>query len=231
MVKAVFNWSGGKDSALALTRAMECGEYEIVALLTTVNRDTSLSSMHNLPLSILRQQAESIGVPLYPVALTPAGDMSDYAETMRDAVLHFRGQGVTHFIFGDIYLHDVRRYREEMLSPYCITVVEPLWDIAPHEVMEMFLASGIECRIVTTDASVLGCEYIGKLIDRQLVSSFPDCIDVCGENGEYHTVCLNAPCFSRRIDLRTGKPFSRTYSIRHDDGTLHDYTYWFTQFL
>lgn len=228
MVKAVFNWSGGKDSALALTRALECGEYEIVALLTTVNRESGLSSMHNIPQKVLMRQAESICIPLYTVGLTPKGDMADYAEAMREAVLHFKEQGVSHFIFGDIYLHDVRQYRERQMSPYGITVVEPLWGLSSHEVMEQFLASGIECRIVTTDASVLGCEYIGRKIDRQLTDSLPSGGDVCGENGEYHTVCLNAPCFSRRISIQISKPFSRTYSIRHDDGSTHDYTYWFS---
>lgn len=98
MVKAVFNWSGGKDSALALTRALECGEYEIVALLITVNRESGLSSMHNIPQKVLMRQAESIGIPLYTVGLTPKGDMADYAEAMREAVLHFKEQGVSYRI-------------------------------------------------------------------------------------------------------------------------------------
>ena len=112
--KSVFNWSGGKDSAHALWRAMQSDEYEIVALLTTANRSTRRSTMHGIPESLLLAQAERIGVPLHVVDLVPQGGMEDYGEAMTRAVGHFRQQGVTHFIFGDIFLHDVRRYREEL---------------------------------------------------------------------------------------------------------------------
>jgi len=126
-VKAVFNWSGGKDSAHALLRAMDSGCYEIVALLTTVNRDTYRSTMHGIPLALLEVQAASIGIPLYIVDLTPKGNMEDYSSAMLQAVQHFKTLGVTHFIFGDIFLHDVRQYREQQLVPHGIEVVEPLW--------------------------------------------------------------------------------------------------------
>lgn len=115
-IKAVFNWSGGKDSAHALLRAQQSGEYEIVALLTTVNRDTHRSTMHGIPTALLQMQAESIGVPLYIVDLTPKGNMEDYDVAMSRAVEHFKTQGVTRFIFGDIFLHDVRKYREQQLA-------------------------------------------------------------------------------------------------------------------
>ena len=104
--KAVFNWSGGKDSAHALWHAIESQHYEIVALLTTVNHDTRRSTMHGIPFPLLQAQAASIGIPLHAVDLTPKGDMEDYQTAMSQAVAHFKAQGVTHFIFGDIFLHD-----------------------------------------------------------------------------------------------------------------------------
>lgn len=110
-VSAVLNWSGGKDSAHALWRVMQEGTYRVDALLTTVNRSTRKSTMHDIPLPLLEAQAERIGIPLYIVDLTPSGDMADYSEAMSRAVGHFKAQGITHFIFGDILLHDVRRYR------------------------------------------------------------------------------------------------------------------------
>lgn len=116
-IKAVFNWSGGKDSAHALLRAMQSGKYEIVALLTTVNRDTHRSTMHGIPTALLQAQADSIGIPLHIVDLTPKGNMEDYGAAMSHAVEHFKAQGVTCFIFGDIFLHDVRKYRERQLAP------------------------------------------------------------------------------------------------------------------
>lgn len=126
-IKAVFNWSGGKDSAHALWRARQSELYDIVALLTTINRDSQRSTMHGIPLPLLQAQADSIGIPLHIVNLTPQGNLENYAEAMTCAALHFKEQGVTHFIFGDIYLHDVRAYRERQLAPLGIEVVEPLW--------------------------------------------------------------------------------------------------------
>ena len=154
--KAVFNWSGGKDSALALHQVLQEDRYEIVALLTTVNRSTRRSSMHGIPTELLQRQADSIGIPLYVVDLTPKGNMEDYETAMRGAVEHFKAIGAGRFIFGDIFLHDVRTYREKQLAPYGIEVIEPLWGRTSGQIMEEFLASGLETVIVTTTADVLG---------------------------------------------------------------------------
>lgn len=227
MIKAVFNWSGGKDSALALWKAMQSGEYEIIALLTTVNRDSSRSSMHGIPLSLLKKQADSIGIPLYIVDLTPKGTMEDYETAMCKAVEYFLSKGVSHFIFGDIFLHDVRVYRERQLAPYGIAVAEPLWGKTSGEIMEEFLDSGIRTVIVTTTATALGSEYIGRSIDRTLVESLPEGVDVCGENGEYHTFCYDGPLFTTPIAYELGEPFMQSFPVRLEDGTEQTFSYWF----
>lgn len=169
--KAVFNWSGGKDSAHALWRAIESQRYEIVALLTTVNHDTRRSTMHGIPFPLLQAQAASIGIPLHAVDLTPKGDMEDYQTAMSQAVAHFKAQGVTHFIFGDIFLHDVRKYREQQLAPHGIEVVEPLWGRSSETVMHDFLASGLQTVVVTTMADGLGAAAIGRTIDSDFIAS------------------------------------------------------------
>lgn len=226
-IKAVFNWSGGKDSAHALLRAIESEKYEIVALLTTVNRDTHRSTMHGIPLTLLEAQAASIGIPLYIVDLTPKGNMEDYSSAMSQAVQHFKDLGVTHFIFGDIFLHDVRQYREQQLAPYDIKVVEPLWGESSEKVMENFLSSGLKTIIVTTMVDGLGAAAIGKLIDREFVSLLSADIDPNGENGEYHTFCYDGPIFQYPIAFHLGEAFSQSYDIRLDDGTVQTYSYWF----
>lgn len=226
-IKAVFNWSGGKDSALALYKILRSDEYEIVSLLTTVNRESNLSSMHNIPLRLLRKQAESIGLPLYIAHLTPKGTMDDYEQAMTEAVCHFKEQGVTHFVFGDIFLHDVRAYREKQLAPHGISVVEPLWGKTSEEIMQEFLASGLQTVIVTTTADVLGKEFAGQKIDRELIGKFPAGTDVCGENGEYHTFCYAGGMFRRPVPFRLEEPALHTYPIRHDDGSIKEYSYWF----
>lgn len=225
--KAVFNWSGGKDSAHALLRALESEQYDIIALLTTVNRKTHRSTMHDIPIALLELQAKSIGIPLYIVDLTPKGNMIDYANAMKDAVSHFKQLEVTHFIFGDIFLHDVRKYREQQLTPYDITVVEPLWNKTSQEVIEDFLTSGLKTIVVTTMADGLGREAIGKIIDRDFISSLPPEIDPNGENGEYHTFCYDGPIFSYPIPYQLDEPFSESFDIRLDNGDIQTYTYWF----
>lgn len=226
-IKAVFNWSGGKDSAFALFKALQSGQFEIVALLTTVNSEKLKSTMHDIPLELLQRQADAIGIPLYIVGLKPKGGMKDYGDAMSAAVEHFKGEGVTHFIFGDIFLHDVRSYREKALAPCGIEVVEPLWDMTTDEVMEGFLASGLKSVVVTTTASVLGREYVGRVLDHEFVESLPEGADVCGENGEYHTFCYDGPIFRQPVKFSLSEPFMQTFPIGMDDGEMHDFSYWF----
>ncbi len=225
--KAVFNWSGGKDSALALTQVLQEGRYDVVSLLTTVHRSTRQSSMHHIPQSLLKRQAESIGIPLFEVELPPEGSMISYREAMDTAARHFLEQGITHFLFGDIFLHEVRSCREKQLSPLGIHVVEPLWGRPSEEVMEEFLASGLQTVVVTVTEGALGREFVGRKIDREFVRTLPAQVDVCGENGEYHTFCYDGDIFRFPVEFSLGEPRRCTCPVRLDDGTVRDFSYWF----
>ncbi len=225
MKKAVFNWSGGKDSALALKKALESKEYDIIALLTSINSETKESSMHHIPTSLLQKQAAAIGIELYTVDLAPHGDMDDYTNSISLAVEHFKSIGVTHFVFGDIHLKDVINYREKQLSPLGIIVVEPLWGMSTTEVMDDFIASGLKNIVVTVDANSLDESCIGKKIDRNFIDSLPASVDICGENGEYHTFCYGGDIFSNDINFKIGKPKKVDYSINMEDGTIESYSY------
>ena len=226
-IKAVLNWSGGKDSAHALYKVLQSDTYQIVSLLTTVNRSTELSTMHNIPLSLLKAQSCRIGIPLKIVGLKPKGTMDDYAEAMKEAVKDFKRHGVTHFIFGDIYLHDVRSYREQQLNPLGITVVEPLWGISSEDVMKEFLTIGLKTMVVTTMANGLGQSAIGKTIDQEFIDNLPDGMDPNGENGEYHTLCFDGPIYSSPVPFTIGKPYTKSFDIGLDDGTTQTFTYCF----
>lgn len=225
--KAVLNWSGGKDSAHALYKVLQEGEYEVVSLLTTINASTHLSTMHNIPIELLQIQSNHIGIPLKIVGLQPKGTMSDYNSAMDAAVEDFKLQGVTHFIFGDIYLHDVRSYREQQLSAKGITVLEPLWDQSSQQVMNDFLSTGLQTMIVTTMADGLGKSAIGRVIDADFVASLPSGTDPNGENGEYHTFCFDGPIYSSPIPFEMGKPYSKSFDIGLDDGSTQTFTYCF----
>lgn len=231
MKKAVFNWSGGKDSALALHKALEGNEYEIISLLTTVNSRTDRSTMHAIPVELLESQARSIGIPLYIVELSPNGDMSGYEEAMRKAVLHFKALEVTHFIFGDIFLEDVISYRKKQLTPYDIKVVEPLWNKSTEEVMEEFLASGLKTIVVTTMADRLDETFIARTIDRSFIKDLPSNIDLCGENGEYHTFCYDGPIFKSPIPYKLGTPFLFSHEVKMENGEMETFSYWFAELL
>ena len=227
-VKAVFNWSGGKDSALALLKVLQGGEYELVSLLTTVNRENRRSSMHGIPVSLQHRQADSIGLPLHVAQLPPQGGTRDYDRAMAEAVGRFRTLGATHFIFGDVFLSDVRAYREERLAPHGIAVVEPLWGKTSAEVVEEFLASGLRATVVVTAADVLDERFVGRPLDRAFVGALPADADVCGENGEYHTFCHAGGMFRTPVPFRLEKPVKRTFPVRLDDGTTRRYAYWFS---
>lgn len=220
--KAVFNWSGGKDSALALMKVISEGELEVVALLTNVYEETLRSLMHSVPLELLEKQADSIGIPLFPVLVDENGGSGE----MQDIVLLFKKQGVTHFVFGDIFLADIRSYRESKLHPYGIEVVEPLWGKNPEEVMAEFLRSGIKSTIIVAQADQLDRSFIGKDLSQELISGFPPEVDICGENGEYHTFSYEGALFQKKIDFSIRKVEKHSYALRLDNGESRTVDYW-----
>ncbi len=226
--KAVFNWSGGKDSALALYKILQQDEYEIEALLTTINANSRRSSMHGIPVSLLQEQADSIGFPLYIVEIAEQSGMNGYEEAMRAAISHFQKQSVTHFIFGDIFLKDIKEYREKQLAPYGITVVEPLWGYSSREAMSEFLSSGLKTIVITTMADSLNHSFIGRTIDKQFIEDLPHHVDICGENGEYHTFCYAGSIFRRPVSFQIGEPLFKSFPVKKDDGTEQIYSYWTT---
>lgn len=222
--KAVFNWSGGKDSALALQKVLEGKEFEVIALLTTITAETNTSSIHGIPLELLKKQAESIGIPLYLVALTK--NIKTYEDEMLKAVNHFKQLGVAHFIFGDIFLTDVKKYRESKLLPLGIEVVEPLWGETSLEVMDEFLKSGIKSKIIVTQADKLDQSFIGRDLDRSVIDSFPMNVDVCGENGEYHTFSYAGDLFKKTIDFAILETILITHEFKLDTGEIKKCDYW-----
>lgn len=225
--KAVFNWSGGKDSALALYKVLTNNEYEVISLLTTINSETKNSSMHQIPDYLIESQANSIGIPLYKIML-PSKDMQGYESAMKDTIEHFKKKGVTHFIFGDIYLSDVKKYRENQLNPYNIEVVEPLWNKTTYEVIEEFIESGLKTTIIVTQADKLDSSYIGKEIDSDFIKSLPKDVDCCGENGEYHTFVYDGPIFKKKIEHKLSPAEKISYDIKLEDGSVKTFSYWYT---
>lgn len=222
--KAVFNWSGGKDSALGLYKVLQSDEYEIISLLTTINGENGGSSMHQIPEDLIQAQADNIGIPLYKVVLKSKG-MTEYESEMKKAVEYFKDKGVNSFIFGDIFLSDVKEYREKQLSPYKIKVIEPLWRMNPKDVIKEFLDVGFKTKIVITQADKLDITFAGKDLDDKLLKSFPENIDCCGENGEFHTFVYDGPIFKKQLQFNLSEPQLITYEIKEDNQT-QIFSYW-----
>jgi uncharacterized protein (TIGR00290 family) len=222
--KAVFNWSGGKDSALALQYVLADSHYDVVALLTTLDEDNLKSTIHAIPIELLQKQADSIGIPLYTVPF--AKDLSNYEAKMKETITYFKQLDVHDFIFGDIHLHDIKSYRKAKLNPHGIHVIEPLWGKTSTDVMHDFLQSGIIASIIVTKADCLDQSFIGKPLNAEVVSLFPSDMDVCGENGEYHTFAHDGPLFTSPVTFAIQDVNQQTYHIKLDTGEVQTHAYW-----
>lgn len=217
-VKCVVSWSGGKDSAMALDFLLENEQVEVVALLTTFEFDSEESQMHFVPLSLIEAQAKSLSLPLYVMKVT-TGQADSYQDEMQKAVEHFRKLDVTHFAFGDIYLENVKKYREDLFRTLNMGLLFPLWGMSSQNLMQTFYESGIKAKIVVCQSDKLGQQYIGKNLTEELIEGFPKGVDICGENGEYHTFVYDGPNFNKSVDCKIEKVEERTFTFKLLDGS------------
>ena len=207
--RAFVAWSTGKDSAFALHEVRCDGGLEIAGLLTTLTRDYGRVSMHGVREEILDRQADALGLPCRKVVI-PAGCVdAEYERAMGEAVRAARADGVTHVVFGDIFLEDVRAYRERMLSGTGLTPVFPLWGRRTDALARKIVGAGVKARIVCVDPRRLPASCAGRPFDAALLSDLPGDIDPCGENGEFHTCVTGGPMFGAPIDVEAGETVVR----------------------
>ena len=203
------NWSGGKDSSLALYHCLKNPELDIKYLVTTINDAVDRISMHGVRTELLIKQAESIGIPLYQIRLPEMPGMEAYDNIMRHHLEHFRKEGITHSIFGDIFLEDLKKYRDERLAEVGMAGIYPLWKRNSHELISEFFDLGFSTVIACTQERLE--RIVGKEITPELILSLPDDVDVCGENGEFHTFAFKGPIFSKEIRYKTGEKVFKEY--------------------
>jgi uncharacterized protein (TIGR00290 family) len=201
--KAVVSWSGGKDSALALAEMRPA--YEIVALLTTVTADYGRVSMHGVRTALLEEQAAALGLPLEQVVIPPTCSNAGYEAAMRAALERHRDAGVGAVICGDIFLEDVRRYREERLFPDGLRGVFPLWQRDTAALARRFLELGFRAVLCCIDTQALPEGFAGRPYDARLLAELPPGVDPCGENGEFHTFVYDGPGFTRPVAFVPGE--------------------------
>ena len=211
MINTYMNWSGGKDSSLCLARVLEEGVYNVQTLLTSVNAFHNRISMHGVRRELLDAQAASIGIPLQTLELDEQPGMKEYEQATMEKVAALKRSGCTHALFGDIFLEDLRRYREEQLQSQDIRCVFPLWQVPTGELMREFLDKGFKAIIVCVNSRFLDQSFCGRLIDESFVRDLPENVDPCGENGEYHSFVFEAPFFRSPIAFQKGEIIYREY--------------------
>ena len=214
--KAVMSWSSGKDSAFALAAARAAGEFDIVGLVSSYNEVFDRIAVHGTRQDIARAQADALNLPLIDVPLPHPCSNEIYEARMTQTVLKLKEEGITDWIFGDLFLEDVRAYRENLYNPHGITLHLPLWARDTTQLADEMLESGLETYIVTLDPRKLPKKLCGEKFDADLLARLPEDIDPCGENGEFHTVVANAPGFSAPLDLVRGETVERSGFIYTD---------------
>ena len=207
--KAWLAWSTGKDSAWALHTLRQQGDIEIVALLTTVNRTHQRVAMHAVRESLLDVQAEAAGLPVVKVSIPSPCRNSEYEDAMRAAMDRARAEGVTQVAFGDLFLDDIRRYREEQLAKCGMTPIFPLWGLNTSQLARDMIAGGLSAYVTCVDPKQLDPSFAGRKFDPQLLADLPAHVDPCGENGEFHTFASAGPMFCHPIKVERGNIVER----------------------
>ncbi len=204
MKKAIFNWSGGKDSSLSLYYLKKDPQWQIMYLVTSVNESFQRISMHGVRVSLLEQQAESIGIPLRKLLVPEQLTMDVYNRLMKETLKRFKREGIHWAVFGDIFLEDLKKYREEQLAKVEIKAHFPIWKKPTPELADDFIRLGFQAVIVCVDERYLDKSFAGRLLDKDFLKDLPQGIDPCGENGEYHSFVFDGPLFRQPVKFKKG---------------------------
>jgi uncharacterized protein (TIGR00290 family) len=206
---ALMSWSGGKDSCLALYESERALDYRVVALLTTVTSDYDRISMHGVRRVLLERQAASLGFPLHQVLITKGAKNQEYEANLLEAVAAFRDQGIDSIVFGDLFLEDIKIYRDQFLARHNLRGIYPVWLRNTNDFIREFIDLGFKAIITCVDGEVLDQSFAGKIIDDAFLSKLPAHVDPCGENGEFHTFVYDGPNFAHPVAFSVGQTVLR----------------------
>ena len=217
MKKAYFNWSTGKDSTLALYKILQSQEFSIDTLVTTINSDFDRVSMHGLRKDLLFAQVNSLQIPLETIAFSKDVTMEVYTKTMESAMKSLVEENYTHAVFGDIFLEDLKNYRDNNLAKVGVEGVYPIWKRDTKDLLKEFLDLGFKTVIVCANSKYFDKGFVGTIIDKNFINNLPKNVDPCGENGEFHTFCFDGPIFKKPIDFEIGEKIYREYNTPKTD--------------
>jgi len=232
--KAIFSWSGGKDSAYCLHKVLTEDLFDVQYLLTTVNSKFKRVSMHGVREELLDKQAKSIGIPLIKVMISE-GTNEEYERQMEALLLKAKSEGIEQVIFGDIFLEDLRLYRENNLAKVGMKAVFPLWKMDTGTLISNFIDKGFKTITCCVNDGYLDETWVGKQVYKQFICDLPDNIDPCGENGEYHTFCYAGPVFKTAIPFSVGEKIYKPLEIKTTDdvcsSTIITKGFWFVDLI
>jgi len=205
----LMSWSGGKDSCIALYEIQRAENYRVAALLTTLTRDYDRISMHGVRRVLLEEQAASLGLPLHQVFISKNATNDEYEMRMGEAFAVYREQGTDSIVFGDLFLEDIRKYREQFLARHNMRGLFPVWKRDTTSFIKEFIELGFKAVVTCVNAMVLDQSFAGRIIDEAFLSSLPSHVDPCGENGEFHSFVFDGPIFADAVRFSLGETVSR----------------------
>ncbi len=211
MKKIILSWSGGKDSSWMLKALRDAETYEILSLVTSVRAEDDISSLHETPVALLEKQAECLGLPLHVVRVPAAPTGEVWENLWLETLNGFKKQGVHEAAYGDLFLEDIRAYREKIHKKSPLLPVFPIWKLDTRQLAHDFIEAGFEALIASVDLKKLPESLVGQPFDRQFLKALPEGVDPCGENGEFHTFVHDGPIFQKPVPFRKGKTLLKSF--------------------
>ncbi len=228
MIPCFMNWSGGKDCTFALHKILAEKHYQVKYLFTTCSREYQRVSMHGVRKELITRQAFALNIPSRKLYIPQDHTLETYNRFMFHEMNLMKTRGINTAVFGDIFLEDLKAYRESKLKELELTGVFPLWKQKSTELLKEFLALGYKTMIICVNASKLSEDFLGRTIDEQFLNELPPGVDPCGENGEFHTFVYDGPAFNNKITIRTGEKVYKEFKSQNQG---HDSGFWYLDIL
>jgi len=215
--KTIFNWSTGKDAALALYHLLKNEDFQVGHLLTAVNSHYDRVSMHGLRRELMQLQTQAVGIPSSTMELPEQPTMEEYEKITEDTILKLKDEGFTHTGFGDIFLEDLKAYRVDQYQKMGMSTLFPIWRKDTADLIQEFLDLGFKAVVIAAKGEFFDKSFVGKTIDQSFIEELPKEVDPCGENGEFHTFCYDGPIFKHPVEFKIGEKTYREYEAPKQD--------------
>lgn len=223
------SWSGGKDSAYALYHLLQNPAYRVVRLHTTFGASTARVGMHGIREELIQAQADALDIPLDKIYYPASGDNQAYEKAIVGYLKELKSHGIFHLGYGDIFLEDLREYREAKLAKEGFQAIFPLWKRPTSQLAEEFIDSGFKTLICAANADLIPKIWVGKVFDKEFLKNIEAYSDPCGENGEFHTFCFEGPIFKKHLPIKVEEVVSQEYSIPLENGEVLKEVFWFAE--